>query len=73
MRCLIQHKENTRYSSYEFSFIFGFSFLFFILNLGKEYNMMSGITVTQVTRYDRGMTYITGWSHMLQVTGYTIT
>ena len=32
-------------------FFFGFTFFFFILDLGKRYDVMSYMTVTQVTRH----------------------
>jgi len=46
------------------NFIF-VSFIFFILNLDKECNVTSCITITQVTKCDGGMISVTMLSHIL--------
>ena len=40
-----------------------FILLFFILDLGKECNMMLYMMVIQVTKYDGSMMPVIGWSH----------
>jgi len=44
---------------FSFYFIFGFTFYFFILDLDKECNIISYVTVIQVTKHDRSVISIT--------------
>ena len=56
-----------------FPFILFLVFFSFFLNLGKKYNVILYVTVTQVTRHDRGVTPVTGRSLYVTVIGHTIT
>jgi len=49
-----------------FNFIFGFTLLYFILDLGKECDMTLFVIVTQVTRHDGGVVaYVTVTCHTI--------
>ena len=48
-------------------FILFLVLLYFILDLGKGYNIISYVIVTYVIKCDRIITPITVWSHMSQL------
>ena len=52
-------------SIYLFYFLFSFSFNFLILDLDKEYNVISHMMVTQVTKYGGIITHIIVTDHMV--------